>query len=230
MHEESITNTDYFTRVIPEPFRILGLQLLPLSLGRYRLLKRFHVAFVADGNAKAEPADLILGVVICAMRCDEFLDLVNTFRLEAEIRRWSRTINPHAWIGYLPLIGKRWRNKHSFNLVEKMQLFQSYIQDAQRIPAYRELEPNSQTSGAHWSHGLEVTLRSEVGWSQEEINEQPLSKAISDYFKFCENKGLLQLLTEDEVAAPTITQAMTAEDLKTIALLPDPEVPAALAT
>jgi hypothetical protein len=214
---------DYFSRCIPEPYRILGLQLLPLSLGRYRLLKRFNCAFVADDEASAEFGDLLLGVIICSLRCDEFLELVNSRRLEREIRRWSRKICPHPWIGCLPWIGKWWRARHSFNFVEKAQLFQSYIRKAQIIPRYRILESNYNESSAHWSHGVEVCLRSEVGWSLEEICEQPLTKAIADYFKFCENKGLLSLMTAEDIAAPSLTQNMTPEQLKMLDQLPDPE-------
>ncbi len=208
------TSQDYFTRCIPEPFRVLGLQLLPLSLGRYRLLKRFECAFVADGEATAEIGDLLLGVIICSMRCDEFIALANSGGLEGEIRNWSKRACPHPLFGVLPFgIGKRWREKHSFNFIEKIQLFQRYIKDAQVVPPYRELESSNHVSGAHWSHGMEVTLRSEIGWSDEEVCEQPLSKAIADYFKFCENKGAIQLMSADEAAAPSVTDNMTPEEL-----------------
>ncbi len=212
---------DYFPRCIPDPYRILGLQLLPLSLGRYRLLKRFDCAFVADGPAKADISDLLLGLVICSLRVEEFILMANAGQLAKEVCRWSRKACPHSWVGLIPWLGKWWRKKHSFNYAEKILLFQEYITEAQKIPAYRELESNSQSSGAHWSHGVEVTLRSEVGWSREEIDEQPLSKAIGDYFKHCENKGLIQLMTPEEVAAPELTANMDAAILAKLERLPE---------
>ena len=46
---------------------------------------------------------------------------------------------------------------------------------------------------------MEVILRGELGWSEEEINERPLSKALSDYFKWAENKGQIRLMTDWEI-------------------------------
>src|ERR1039457_6510592 len=65
-----------FSQAIPKPVRILGLQLLPLSLGRYRMLRRFECPFVAEGPAEASMADLLLGLLICSMRCQEFLEFI----------------------------------------------------------------------------------------------------------------------------------------------------------
>jgi hypothetical protein len=191
---------DYFARVIPEPFRILGLQLRPLSLGRYRLLKRFEIAFVAEGEAPAEIGDLLTGVLICSMRCDEFLAWAASPHFYKDIRRWSRKILPAPWLLLVPFFGKRWLRGHSFNAVEKIQLFQRYISEGSRVPDYFDESGQQLRSGAHWSQAIEVTLRSELGWTAEEINEEPLTKALADYFKFAENQGLIRLLTPEDVA------------------------------
>jgi hypothetical protein len=190
---------DYFARVIPEPFQILGIRLLPLSLGRYRLLKRFEIAFVSDTEGAAEVGDLLAGILICSMRCDEFLAWAESPRFSKDIRRWSRRLLPAAGLCSVPFFGKRWRQRHSFNVVEKMQLFQRYIAEGSKVPDYFDESGHQLRSGAHWSQAIEVTLRSEVGWTDEEINEQPLTKALSDYFKFAENQGLVRLMTPADV-------------------------------
>ncbi len=189
----------YFQAAIPEPFRILGLELKPLSLGRYRLLKRFDCAFVADEARNATIPDLILGVLVCSMRVDEFLAFINSGKLSKEVRKWGRKICPHPWIGKLPWMGKRWREKHSFNVIEKFALFNRYIKLHSEYPDYFEESEDGKSSGAHWCHALDVTLRSELGWNEEEINEEPLSKGLFSYFKFAEAQGSIRLMSEADV-------------------------------
>jgi hypothetical protein len=197
---EADKHEDYFAQIVPEPFRILGLRLLPLSLGRYRLLKRFGVAFVADGDARAEIGDLLLGVLICSMRCDEFVEWAGSPAFARDVRRWSRRILPSPWLCLIPFFGKWWIRGHSFNAVEKIQLFQRYIEQGSVVPDYFDESGDPMRSGAHWSQAIEVTLRSELGWSAEEINEEPLTKALADYFKYAENQGLVRLMTPEDVA------------------------------
>ena len=126
----------YFKAVIPEPFRILGLTLKPLSLGRYRLLKRFECAFVAEGETSAGVPDLLLGLVICSTRVDEFLAAAESQRLQKDVRRWGRRICPQAWIGLLPVVGKLWRKNHSVDVLSKMSLFKKYIEAGSVVPMY----------------------------------------------------------------------------------------------
>ena len=189
----------YFNAAIPEPFRILGLTLKPLSLGRYRLLKRFDVAFVADEATKGGVSDLILGLLICSMRVDEFVTWANSKSFARDVRRWSRSLCRFPILGFLPWYGKRWREKHSFNIVEKMGLFGAYISQHTKVPSYWDETQSDTTSAAHWSQSLDVLLRSELGWTNEEINEEPLSKALSDGFKLAENKGQVRLMTDQEL-------------------------------
>lgn len=191
---------DYFKQVIPEPYRILGLRLLPLSVGRYRLLKRFECAFVADGEAQAGVSDLLLGVIICSMRVDDFTAFAASDGFTKGIRRWSRRVLPHPWVGFIPGLGKWYRDRHAFNIVEKMALFQKYIEEAQRIPRYTMLVNSPSRNSSHWSHSIEVCLRAEQNWTTEEVNEVPLSKALADYFRHAESNGALALVDDEMLA------------------------------
>jgi len=188
----------YFQAAIPEPFRILGLALRPLSLGHYRLLKRFDCAFVADGEAKAGPGDLILGLLICSMPPGEFLSWLSSPHFYKEVRAWGRGLTPFAWLSALPWIGKWYRRRWGFNVFEKVALFRRYLEEHSAVPAHW-VERDGGNSGAHWSQAMEVALRGELNWSAEEINEQPLSKAIADYFKWAENQGAIRLMSKEEI-------------------------------
>lgn len=197
-----------FKSAIPEPYQILGLRLLPLSLGRYRLLRRFDCAFVSEESTTAQMGDLILGVLICSMRCEQFLSFYESKHFAREVRRWSERIGANPpwflrgkWGRILSstFIGRHWRKHHSFNFVEKMQLFKNFITEAQAVPEYHPTNPSASRSSAHWSTSVEIVLRSELVWSLEEINEAPLTKALSDYFKHLEFQGAVTIFTEEDL-------------------------------
>jgi hypothetical protein len=187
-----------FEAAIPEPFRILGLRLKPLSLGRYRLLQRFHCAFVAEKEVSAGMADLLLGLLICSMEVREFLEFIESSDAARQLKAWRKKIWPMSWLGLVPWVGGWWCRRRGSDAVEKMDLFKLYIAKGSRTPKYWEEEPG-QGSADHWSHAIEVILRSELNWSEREIDEAPLSKALSDYFKWAENKGLVRLMTSQEI-------------------------------
>ena len=209
----SAPGSDYFIRAIPEPVRLLGLRLLPLSLGRYRLLKRFDVAFVADGEAQAGVSDLLLGVLICSLRVDDFLGFVEQPNFHKEMRNWSRRLFPAVWLCAIPFFGRWWRRTHGFNVIEKMQMFQNYIVEAQRIPRYTMKENSPHANSSHWSHSMEICLRSELGWTSEEINEAPLSKALADYFGYAEANGMVILLSDADIAEASANTAIIEQAL-----------------
>src|SRR5690348_11829794 len=89
-----------FAAAIPEPYQILGLKLLPLSIGRYRLLRRFEVAFVSEEETSATVEDLIRGLVICSLRCEDFLSTYQDGSLFKNVARWSKRIgaSPPWWM------------------------------------------------------------------------------------------------------------------------------------
>ncbi len=191
---------DFFRRAVPEPFRILGLQLKPLSLGRYRLLKRFECAFVSDDLVPAGIGDLIIGVLICSQRADEFVTWANSPDFSRDIAKWSERLCPRPRLGWLPIYGpwRRRRPQHSFNVVEKLQLFQRYIEDSSQIPKFW-CESSGESSGQPWAQACETALRSELGWSEEEINERPITKAIGDFFALAESRGQIKLMTKEDL-------------------------------
>lgn len=171
---------DYFTATIPEPWQILGLRLRPFSLGHYKLLRRFGCAFVSDTAEEATREDLILGVLACSMIPAEFLSFIESPEYEQRVKDWGKSVG-------------------LFDLKEKAELFQKYIAQHSQVPRYWE-ERETSESGAHWAQCVEVLLRSELGWTSEDIDREPLSKAFADYFKHAENNGAIKLMTADEIA------------------------------
>ncbi len=192
---------DSFTASLPDPFQILGLKLKPLSLGRYRLLRRLDNAFVSDTAQDFDPADLILGVAVCSHRVDEMMEILEHGDLSKRIRKWSRTICPWPMLHRVPFVGAWWRKKYAFNILEKVALFKQYIAHHTEMPPYWDLTEDTPPSGSHWSHGVEIILRSQLGWTTEDINEAPMSKALFDYLGWAESQGSVKLIADYELQA-----------------------------
>lgn len=164
---------------MPERWQILGLRLRPFSLGHYKLLKRHQCAFVSDSEQQASREDLIFGVLCCSMKVNEFEIFLDAPDFLEQVKEWG------AKIGL-------------FDCGEKAKLFKDYLDAHNIVPPYWE-ENEGTASGAHWSQCVEVTLRSKVGWSKEEIDSEPLSKAFADYFKYAESEGMIRLMTSQEI-------------------------------
>lgn len=208
-----------FNQAIPEPYRIFGLRLLPLSLGRYRILNRFDCSFVSEGESKATFEDLILGVLVCSMTVADFMELLDDRdKFAAELKRWGQHIR------------KEIRADPHFNLFAKFGLFRKYIQDANQVPKFWNEHEMQSESTAHWSHAVEIALRSQVGYTSEEIDEAPLAKALADYFQWAQGEGLIRIMTDEEeemnkavsesnlkaIMASMAAAGMSEEDLKSV--------------
>ena len=182
-----------FKAAMPEPHTVLGLRLLPLSIGRYRLLKRFNSPFVSEDDVEMSlnsiVGELVFALIVCGLRCDEFENLIDTGKIEKECRRFNKN--------FVRLVKKT----KGFNLFEHVEKFKSYISESTDLPwvVVQNSEPSGE-SASHWSHGIEVTLRSEVGWTPEEIEEKPLAKGLCDYFKHLEMHGSVTLVSHEDHA------------------------------
>lgn len=173
-------------------------------------MARHGVNFVSETSARADGKDLLIGVLICSMSCREWDELAISGRLPKIIESWMKQIHaapPFYLSGKSGLIfsntriGRRWRKKHSFDLLKKMALFKKYVEDAQIVPKFLRKNEGGGMSACHWSHNIEVTLMGELNWRHEDIEERPLSKALADYFKHMENQGVITILTDEDFAS-----------------------------
>lgn len=176
----------YFTAAIPEPYIIFGLRLLPLSLGRYRLLKRFGCAFVSETETEATVEDLMLGLTVCSMTTRDFIELIEDKKaFLKEMKRFGKRIR------------KEVKRDRFFNIHAKAGLFKAYIKDNSKCPNFWVERESDGVSATHWSVNVEMVLR-ELNYTSHDIEEAPLSKMLLDYFKHLENEGAIRLMADDE--------------------------------
>ena len=192
-------NAAYHLAAIPEPYRILGLTLRPFSIGHHLLMQRFECAFVAEKETKAGANDLILGVLICSMQYQEFLDLIESRQLAPALARWRKKIMPFSFLGVMPFLGRWWRRHYAFNVVEKMQLFSSYLKAGMKVPLYWE-EEGCESSAAHWTQCVLNVLCGQLGYDYNHAVNMPMTQAFEDYFRYAESHKIIRLMTEDEIA------------------------------
>ena len=200
---------DYFKQVLPAPPMVCGLPLKPLSIGRYRRMRRQDVAFVSETERQPTAGDLLKGVIICSMTGAEYDEFVASNDVDKQVKKWAQRAGflPPRYLdwpilGWLinkfvgPEVTQMRAEREAAYIMEQVVLFQEYILAAQTIPNYTQKENSPNRHSLHWSNSIELHLRSEQNWTSEEIEESPLSKALVDYFGYAESHGLISILTD----------------------------------
>jgi hypothetical protein len=168
-------NNEFLENILPAPFTVLGKKLRPFSIGRAILLQRFDCYPVTDFEK------LITAVVICSRPCKDVLATLEDKWLPIKIRLWAFRLG-------------------RFDPMAKIVFFNQYLRAYSSCPnVFSEDSFNDDcVPGAPFLQHMRVLLRAEVGWTQEEINEEPLSQAYWDYFTYWEMKDKVRIIQEEE--------------------------------
>ena len=222
------THGDYFDGIFQVPPVVCGLPLKPLSITRYRLMAWRGVAFAAEEERTATAGDLLMGVLICSMTVKDFKAFAASPGFQSQVQKWGRnqgffepkpiewTLNPRIFFcapinwAYRKLFPDQYDMGDLEYLTGEMKRFQDYIKAGSKAPEFWDESQDCKVSAAHWSQSIEVVLRGNLGWTQEEIDEEPLGKALQDYFKYMENQGLVRLMSAEE--ARDLSTPLTAEE------------------
>jgi hypothetical protein len=181
----------YVKSLIPEPYIILGIELKPLCLGHIFLMKRFECGFASeDPNYTGGIDDLLLGLSICSRTYEEFIEFIRDID---KFQEWSR-----EW-GLA--IKKQIKKEKPFDLFSRFQLFKDYLKAGIIIPKYWENEnsDDDRETGTHWTQTVLHVLMSDIGYSQSEALNIPVSRALHEYFRYLEKNGAVTLMTDDDL-------------------------------
>lgn len=169
--------------VNPVKYNILGLTLLPLSLGHFLNMRAYGCEYASDTTTEVDVVDLIIGVLICSMTYEQFREFVASDRFFKEVRHWGKVIQ------------KKTKKDKTFNIFERLELFKQYLEDGTKFP-YVELvneSPNNQSSVSHWSLHLSTVLKSKLNLTTTEVMNMPLTQAFALYFQYLELEGIVRL-------------------------------------
>lgn len=186
---------DYASVISPEPWQILGVQLKPLSLHHCLLMQRFNVAFVSHKEQPVTEADVVTGILICSRHWEdgEFEQWAHTKKARIHIAKWGAKVGQS-------------------NLLEKANLFKQYVDEHSEEPAFWQTsQVGGRSTGANWIQCVLLVLTGQCNYSRQEALRAPLPQALSDYFRYAETQGAVQLATEIEAQQ---MKAMEAQEAK----------------
>jgi len=168
---------DFFQAAIPEPVTLLGQKLEPFSIGHWILLERFDCSYIKGGDATIP--DLMLGVLICCHKYDEFLELSHGQSIYDLSKKWTKRIG-------------------NFDFVEKSKAFTEYIDDAvSSSPKYWVEESSksnsSKRSGAPYVQTIKTFLLSKTNLTEQEILNRPFGQSVWDMTTVLEIEGSLRI-------------------------------------
>lgn len=199
----------YASISIPEPFTILGLRLKPFCLGHYILLSKYGCSFVNEGEeVEVGMPDLILGLSICSMTYEqglkytkglEFIQEKNKGFIFSREGRKEAKAAIHFTKQWGKQVTKAIKKQDGFNQYAELKAFARYIKEGSKQPNYFfDDEDDGRPRGGHWTQNMLLTLKSELGYSNSEAMNLPLSQVFYDYIKHCENNGTITMETEQE--------------------------------
>jgi hypothetical protein len=196
----------YCHSAIPEPYTILGVKLLPFSLGHYFLMARFDCGFIdEDPERRGDFTDFLLAVAICSRTYEQFIEFIKD---EKEFNKWCR-----AWGNHV----KRLLKDNKVDILGKLLEFKQYMKHG--LPNNEDIKywntkesDDAKKSGAHWTQALYTTLISKCGYTDDKALNGPMAKAMWDYLKYVENEGMIQLMEDWEIEQ--IKAAEKAEGVK----------------
>ncbi len=173
----------YLKAAHPEPFTVLGKKLKPFCIGHEILLQRFGNRFsIENNNSKNPPCveDLLTGVFVCAQpyRKDASLD-------EFSIPFRARILSKFFGLNYLG---------------RAFVLFSSYIASHSDIPDFysKSDEATETETGTPTIQAVKVSLMANLGLSEDDALNMPLSLAFWNHLSWAESQGGIQIIDEAE--------------------------------
>lgn len=171
----------YRRLTIPTRFRVLGYDLVPLSVGHVRLIDRLGLMEVKTG------AEALLLAKLCSMSA-------------RDAERWlnSRTLP----IRLVLMARRRGRLLRSLAEIEKaVRVLGEYLDESMRVPRYeavRKGDDDAPPLGAPFAQHLRATLLSKLNYTPDAVDAAPYIVAMWDYVSYMELEGAVRIIREED--------------------------------
>jgi len=173
----------FYEAAIPEPVRLLGQDLRPLSIGHLMLLKRIGSPFVCPGDGPILIGDLAVAVFICCQTYEEGLDAIRGGDIAKTMARW----------------GKQLKNVKGDELQRRFEMFREYMDAAFVSPSY---SVSSRVKGGSVNMPLEQVIKCvllmKTTLTESEILNRPFSLCQWDYVTLCAIEGNIEVLMPED--------------------------------
>lgn len=197
--------TAHTLAAVPIPVRVFGQHMRPFSPGHFTLLDALDNAFVSAENRNITQADLITGVMVCSRNHQDGLSLCRDMDAMTEAAEALGAI-----VGAAVAIEAL---DYETVIAERAQLFADYVREAQKEPRYWVNETGGQSSGLGWFASMKLCLTGELGYSQADFWDAPLSQCIADYLGHMAQSGSIRMMTPQEIELVDAAKKAEAECL-----------------
>ena len=184
----------YYKAFTPEPWTILGLRLLPLSLGHIHLLHRFESAFVSDSEQPGI-GDLILGCFICSRKYQDTLDALEDESLERFLSTWRSKLARPTILHKLRL-----RRPVLIDWPKKLTAFCDYIKAGSSYPSFQVADHPMEPSALPMPAMVRAFLLAKTSLTDAELVDRPWGLCLWDYVIIRSFDGGIKLVDADEIA------------------------------
>jgi hypothetical protein len=174
----------------PNPI-ILGLKLLPYTLGHSILLKSANSKFVNEGlkgcTDKEVIGELVFALLVCSTTYDEFKEEIATGKFNTNFQ------------GYIKKLIKDVKNSKEFNLFTKIGAFASYLRSGTSTPLYYVTEDESEiiNNPIEFEEAIISTLMSECNYTRFDCLNLPLVETLSAFLIYAHKQGSIELISKE---------------------------------
>lgn len=215
MNDSYSTYTD---RVLQPTPVIMGLKLLPFTLGHSMILKRAKSEFMVGSieslqalNNNAMILELVFAIMVCSTTYDELQTEIHNGNFNNEVKKYFKFIRKqlnlpkYKWQMWLRRIIKKLfpflKDKKPFFLVAEVKTFLDYIKAGTSAPSYEvnKTESDIQTNPIEPEEAIISTLMTDCGFSRSECLNLPLSETLSAYLLYAYKQGTIDLLSKEVV-------------------------------
>lgn len=174
----------------PRPHRVLGLELLPFSIGHFILLQKHESVFVSQSGGTIGIEDLLLAVLICSQSYEDAKKSLTSRWLKWFVKYWG------------------WRSR-KLNIFEEAKGLKEYMAELEKTPDVVRSESKGDGGGMPWICTLRVFLMADLHMTNAEIMDYPLVLAQWDFYAFQALRG------NDQTVSPVLEEAfkLAREDL-----------------
>ena len=179
---------EYYTATAAEPHVILGVRLLPLTVGHALELERHGLSTVAT------PAQLATAILICSRPPHQLAATLADPLLPLKMKWWLWRASPVRWSRF-------WRTG-PVNWAEKLRAWHSFFDEHTQTPATStRRKGTAYSSRTPFLQHLKVTLQSKLNYSPAEALACPFVQAVWDYFTYHEQQGSIEIVDHDHGSA-----------------------------
>jgi len=194
----------YVDAIMPEPFQVLGIRLLPFSLGHYVLLRSLEVAFVC--GTEPTDADVVTAAWICSASFEDGLASIGDPDSKREIAEWGCALARPTWkhrLGLRPPVQIDWETQ--------AKLLSEYISEARSCPAYMASQSSERLAAPGWQT-MRITLMRDLKLSDAEIMNRSYRLCLADYLTLKALDGRVTMVDTDAIEEAKQFAQQFAED------------------